>query len=163
MARHKRIETEEQGDPEMNISSLIDCCFLLLIYFLVATTLVSEKKIDMAAPATQSESNEAPPPDKASITIQSSGAVLYNNDFTVGGAISSSEFESKDYARQKGHLTQLVERLKTLRQRTKAQGAEPLVLLRCAKSVPHQRVIDVLSALAEAGISAVAVERGSVE
>ena len=48
MARHKKIETEEQGDPEMNISSLIDCCFLLLIYFLVATTLVSEKKIDMA-------------------------------------------------------------------------------------------------------------------
>ena len=55
MARHKQIVTEEQGDPEMNISSMIDCCFLLLIYFLVATSLVSEKKLDMSIPGNQAE------------------------------------------------------------------------------------------------------------
>ena len=57
MARRKQIQTEEQGDPEMEISSMIDCCFLLLIYFLVATSLVSEKKFDMALPAGQSSSS----------------------------------------------------------------------------------------------------------
>lgn len=60
MARHKNIKTEEQEDPEMNISSMIDCCFLLLIYFLVATSLVSEKKLDISIPA-QETTNSTPP------------------------------------------------------------------------------------------------------
>ena len=50
MARHKSRPVEEQGEPEMEISSMIDCCFLLLIYFLVATSLVSEKKLDVNIP-----------------------------------------------------------------------------------------------------------------
>ena len=40
MARHKKLEMVEDEDPKLDISSLIDVCFLLLIYFLVATSLI---------------------------------------------------------------------------------------------------------------------------
>ena len=156
MARHKKIETEEQGDPEMNISSLIDCCFLLLIYFLVATTLVSEKKIDMATPATESESSDSPPPEVGRIEVKANGIVIYNG-LPVGDATDGIDPSSKQYS-QYGHLTQLRDSLITLRDQTKAQGAEPLVLLSGSKAAPHQRIIDVMSALSEAGIKAVGLQ-----
>lgn len=48
MARHKKLETVEDEDPKLDISSLIDVCFLLLIYFIVATSLIQERKLDMS-------------------------------------------------------------------------------------------------------------------
>lgn len=48
MARHKKLEMVEDEDPKLDISSLIDVCFLLLIYFLVATSLIQERKLDMS-------------------------------------------------------------------------------------------------------------------
>ena len=44
MARHKKLEAVEDEDPKLDISSLIDVCFLLLIYFIVATSLIQERK-----------------------------------------------------------------------------------------------------------------------
>jgi biopolymer transport protein ExbD len=40
MARHKKYQADEEANPALDISSLIDVCFLLLIYFLVATTIL---------------------------------------------------------------------------------------------------------------------------
>lgn len=42
MARHKKLEAVEDEDPKLDISSLIDVCFLLLIYFIVATSLIQD-------------------------------------------------------------------------------------------------------------------------
>ena len=39
MARHKRQQLEPEEEPALDISSLIDVCFLLLIYFLVTSTI----------------------------------------------------------------------------------------------------------------------------
>lgn len=50
MARHKKLEAVEDEDPKLDISSLIDVCFLLLIYFIVATSLIQERKLDMSMP-----------------------------------------------------------------------------------------------------------------
>ena len=38
MARHRKYEAAEEADPQLDISSLIDVCFLLLIYFIVTST-----------------------------------------------------------------------------------------------------------------------------
>ena len=77
MARHKQLQTEEQGDPEMNISSLIDCVFLLLIYFIVATSLVSEKKLDISIPATEGQASSKPPLDPGKISVRGDGTTFW--------------------------------------------------------------------------------------
>ena len=52
MARHKRRAKEAASEPELDISSLIDVCFLLLIYFLVTSTITPrEQDLGMSLPA----------------------------------------------------------------------------------------------------------------
>ena len=82
--------------------------------------------------------------------------MIYNG-LPVGDATDGIDPSSKQYS-QYGHLTQLRDSLITLRDQTKAQGAEPLVLLSGSKAAPHQRIIDVMSALSEAGIKAVGLQ-----
>lgn len=51
MARHKKLEPIEDEDPKLDISSLIDVCFLLLIYFIVATSLIQDASWICPCPA----------------------------------------------------------------------------------------------------------------
>ena len=51
MARHKKIQAPEEDEPGLDISSLIDVCFLLLIYFLVTTQIIKkEQELSTALP-----------------------------------------------------------------------------------------------------------------
>ena len=44
MARHKKSIVQDEGNPELDISSLIDVCFLLLIYFIVTSTITPREQ-----------------------------------------------------------------------------------------------------------------------
>lgn len=164
MARHKRITTEEQEDPEMNISSLIDCVFLLLIYFLVATSLVSEKKLDISIPAqTQQNSNKKPPVDPGRIVLRADGSVYWNGEMPVGEAYNSeAKPGTPEYTAQR-KMDNLVEQLKQLKGLAESVQAEPIVMLTGAPATPHQRIVDVMAALAEAGIHSVGISTADPE
>lgn len=158
MARHKKIQTEEQGDPEMEISSMIDCCFLLLIYFLVATSLVSEKKFDMALPASDSSSSNS---DVKPIQIKVAGdnSVSYldqkGNPFPVASDTTMKLRPGQPGYYEERDLTDLIEKLKGLN--NNPDKPTPIKLT-AAADARHQRVMDVMSALTQANIKAVVVE-----
>ncbi len=69
----------EDEDPKLDISSLIDVCFLLLIYFLVATSLIQERKLDMSMPG-QSVSDTASQIEPALIRIIKDGTIYWGKD-----------------------------------------------------------------------------------
>ena len=48
MARHSLFESEEE--TEINLSPMIDCIFILLIFFIVTTVFVEEKGMQVAKP-----------------------------------------------------------------------------------------------------------------
>jgi biopolymer transport protein ExbD len=51
MARHRRLGQEEAADSsEINLSPMIDCIFILLIFFIVTTVFVEEPGIEVAKP-----------------------------------------------------------------------------------------------------------------
>ena len=79
MARHKKLEAVEDEDPKLDISSLIDVCFLLLIYFIVATSLVQERKLDMSMPG-QSVGENASQIEPALIRIIKDGTIYWGKD-----------------------------------------------------------------------------------
>ncbi len=163
MARHKQIVTEEQGDPEMNISSMIDCCFLLLIYFLVATSLVSEKKLDMSIPGNQAEGGKPAPLEPGRITVRADGSVLWNGDMPVGGPYNPSAKAGTSEYRDQRNMETLVEALKTLHDQAVAADTNPIVMVTGDATAPHQRVVDVMAALAEADIHTVGLNTATAE
>lgn len=164
MARHKQIKTEAQEDPEMNISSMIDCCFLLLIYFLVATSLVSEKKLDISIPSEKSEaSSKKPPLDPGRINLRADGSVFWNNDMPMGEAYNpEAKPGTPEYTAQR-KLDQLVDQLKQLKSQAEALSVEPVVMMQGSPVTPHQRIVDVMAALAEAGIHTVGISTAEGE
>lgn len=155
MARHKQIKTEAQEDPEMNISSMIDCCFLLLIYFLVATSLVSEKKLDMSIPAQETTNSTPPPLEPGRIKVTADGSVIWNGDMTVGGPYDPSAKPKTAAFREQRKMDTLVESLKALNDQAKAADTTPIVMVMGDAKAPQQRIVDVMAALAEADIHTV--------
>jgi biopolymer transport protein ExbD len=158
MARHRKLQTDEQEDPGLEISSMIDCCFLPLIYFLVATSLVSEKKFDMALPSSSgaaSSSNSKPfnikiTEDNAVWWEDQSGAKVQmapTTDFKLRPG-DAGYYEERD-------LAELVGKLRPLND--DPNNPKPLVLTASPFS-KHQSVMDVMSALTQAGIKAVSVK-----
>lgn len=163
MARHKKIQTEEQGEPEMEISSMIDCCFLLLIYFLVATSLVSEKKLDVSIPGNAASSGPPPPLEPGRISVAADGSVLWNGDMPVGTAYDPTAKAGTSAYYEQRNLESLVEALKTLRDQANAADTEPIVMVTGAATTPHQRIVDVMAALAQADIHTVGLNTASAE
>lgn len=161
MARHKKIVTEEQGDPEMNISSMIDCCFLLLIYFLVATSLVSEKKLDVSIPGSAAGSGTPPPLEPGRITVKGDGSVLWNGDMPVGVPYDPSAKPGTNAYHEQRTMESLVEALKTLHDQAQAADTTPIVMVTGDPTAPHQRIVDVMAALAEADIHTVGLNTAS--
>lgn len=146
MARHKKLEAIEDEDPKLDISSLIDVCFLLLIYFIVATSLIQERKLDMSMPGS-APSDTAAQIEPALIRIIKDGTIYWGKDNSL----------MIDNDMNNHNLSTLVQQLEAKKQEASAVGTEPVVLLRVEREVPHQRVIDVMKALREAGVTTVAL------
>ena len=148
----------------MEISSMIDCCFLLLIYFLVATSLVSEKKLDISIPSSEAApSSKKPPLEPGRINLRADGSVFWNNDMPMGEAYNPEAVPgTPEYTAQR-KLDQLVDQLKQLKSQAEALSVEPVVMLQGAAVTPHQRIVDVMAALAEANIHTVGISTADSE
>jgi len=145
MARHKRIHAPEKDEPGLDISSLIDVCFLLLIYFLVTTQIVQkEQELNSSLP---SPNLSGPPPELGPLRIllEANGQVSIENETGLSELI-----ESDSHSRE---LPTLSQRLKLHKDTSEITGHKTLVQLQIHQQTTHQRVIDVLNALAGAKIT----------
>ena len=80
------VKYEEEEKPEVQLTSMMDCIFLMLIFFLVSSQL---KKIEREIPIELPESDVArevkATPDLITVSVNSKGE-LYVNSKPVGGA-----------------------------------------------------------------------------
>lgn len=146
MARKKTSDNLEEDEPELDISSLIDVCFLLLIYFLVTTTIQPrEQDLKMSLPA--AAPSETPPVlEPMFIKVDKSGQIYINTG--PAQELVESESDNRD-------LTELRNRLKSLVAAAKAGAQEPIVQIWADGEAQQQRVVDVLNCLASVKISKV--------
>jgi biopolymer transport protein ExbD len=145
MARHKKAQPLELDEPGLDISSLIDVCFLLLIYFIVTSQIVKkEQELSTSLPSTAPSDT---PPDLAPMLILLEG----NGNISLQGESGIIELvESDSDARELPNLSQRLDLHKSVAD-TASQKA--LVQIRVAGDAVQQRVIDVLNALAGANIT----------
>jgi biopolymer transport protein ExbD len=143
MARHKTILAEADSEPQLDVSSLIDVCFLLLIYFLVTMTITPrESDLPLALPSR----NPAPssPIEPMFIRVDAAGAVF------TGTGVGERPMDHDTASRE---MPLLASHLKLYKDAANSAGEKPLVQIWVDPGATQQRVIDVLNALAAAGIA----------
>ncbi len=146
MARHRKYEADLDVTPELDISSMIDVVFLLLIYFLVTSAIqVRETDLGMKLPAAM-PSDQQPKIDPMFIKIDASGTI------SVGVGSSQEVLDSDSSNRD---LPLLTARLDMYASAALAAGSVPLVQLWADSGATQQRVIDVINALASKDIQSV--------
>ena len=145
---YQKIDREESltpDEPKLDISSLIDVCFLLLIYFLVTTTI---------QPREQNLRTNIPRPSEESLVLVSPMLIelRQNGEVVVNPGDAAEVLEADTSSRE---MPELRHRLDSLA----AFGKEhvPRVLLKVHDEAKQQRYIDIINCLASAGISDIAI------
>ena len=84
MGRFRQASNDDDGETAIDMSPLMDCVFILLIFFIVTTTFVEETGVEVDKPQAASASNL----EKTSILIAvtQKGEVVYGGrDIGIGG------------------------------------------------------------------------------
>ena len=148
MARRKRGLPMEDDEPALDISSLIDVCFLLLIYFLVTSTITPrEQDLPMTLPSSQM--SDAPLEiEPMLIAVKKTGSgfqIVVNKTDMLDNAVSGERRE----------LPRLSETLTTYSNLARSNDTQPLVQLFIDPLVEQQTAMDVLNCLKGANINSV--------
>lgn len=140
MTRQKKTRPLESDEPALNISSLIDVCFLLLIYFIVTTRIVKkEQELSSTIPSDESPYSPAIM-EPLTLLVEANGHVSIRNETGLIELIESDE-SSRD-------LPDLSARLRMYRSAAQLSGQTPIVKIDVHEDTKQQRVTDVLNALA---------------
>jgi biopolymer transport protein ExbD len=136
--------TEDEG---FDLSPMIDIVFLLLIYFMVTTTLIrQEADLSIRLPSDVEQDEPLDLPEEVFIDINPEGQVFFN-----GGPIDAINDRT---------MPQLTERLARLRVSAERAGVPVIVQIQPHDNARHQRSMDVLNACAVAGVTQVAFGAG---
>ena len=127
---------------ELQIAPLIDVVFLLLIYFMVTSSLKrSEADLSMSLPSSVTQSQELKMPDEQIIEVRTDGVIVLN------------EMQYKDP--DKSDLAELEQTLTRYREASQALQTTAMITIAAEDNARHERVIDAMNACAGAQISSV--------
>jgi len=73
-----KLSLRVRAQPEVNLTSLIDVVFLLLIFFMVSTSFVKQSQINISLPQADSSTVVEAPPEQIDIMITTTGAYFVN-------------------------------------------------------------------------------------
>ncbi|MBC8040437.1 MAG: biopolymer transporter ExbD [Opitutaceae bacterium] len=141
MSRINRYELsgDDNADVGFQIAPMIDVVFVVLVFFMSLTSAIKvEAELNTKLPGNATTSAKVEFPDEQMITIETDGTVLLNDD----------PLDPKD-SRELRKLTDAMMRLKE-----NATAAQTLLLvtITSAPKAPYYRTIDVLNAMAVAGV-----------
>ena len=134
-------------EAEVNLTSMIDVIFLLIIFFLLVSELSDLREaadVKLAEAKTAIE-NDSPAPDRLVINLTRGGDLIVNGEKTTGLSLSSTiELASKV-------------------NRDEAGNVRVEVLLRCDQRVPYEEVEQILNTCARFGVRSVSFKTAAIE
>ena len=132
----KNYTKQSKRESSVNITSLIDVIFMLVIFFMIASTF-NKTAIPVSLPKSNTETET--PVHTISVTVDSSGSVYVNDE-----QVPEDEVISKISA-------------------AITQGADKNAVLYCDEDVHLSKVVSTIDAMNEGGIENVAVKTRSSE
>lgn len=128
-----------EASPSIPIAPMVDCVFLLLVYFMVSTSLDREEApLPVSLPGQGSAESLDHLPEEQLVRIREDGRIEMNE-------MAYDSPESRD-------LPELVSVLAQFREYCAADGIEPMILIAPEAETPHQRIVDLLDGLSRAGL-----------
>ncbi len=132
----------------MQMGPMIDMVFLLLVFFMVtAKPIKQESDLSLGLPGAVAQDEAVDIPDEGRIAIRADLQVTLN-DLEVDDPGSTE-------------LPELLTTLERFRRSAELSGSEALITIAPEKSVPHQRVVDVLNACGRANLTNVTFSSGA--
>ena len=135
-----KLKFKDNVKAEVDMTPMIDCVFLLLVFFMVSTTFNKrEADISFALPGTAEQSDSVEIPDEQIIQITNAGNVFLND----------LEYDKPTDA----DMPELVKTLILFRQTAEANKVPAMITIAPEDDVKQQRVVDVLNACTAAKIA----------
>ena len=143
-----KLKRKDDVKAAVDMTPMIDCVFLLLVFFMVSTTFNrQEADISFALPGTAAQSEAVEIPDEQIIQITAAGNVFLND----------LEYDAPSNA----DMPELVKTLILFRQTAEANKVPAMITIAPEDAVKQQRVVDVLNACTAAKIANVTFAVGS--
>jgi biopolymer transport protein ExbD len=145
-----QLKRKDVQTVEMQMGPMIDMVFLLLVFFMVtAKPVKQESDINIGLPGTVAQEEALDIPDEQRITIRADGQVILNDQ----------PMDSP----QSPVLPTLIGTLKRFKETADANKSEALITIDADDAAQHQRIVTVLNACAQAGITGVTFADSSEE
>ena len=143
-----RLKHKDNVKAEVDMTPMIDCVFLLLVFFMVSTTFhKQEADISFSLPGTAAQSDAVEIPDEQIIQITENGNVFLND----------LEYDAPGNS----DMPELIKTLVLFRQTAEANHVPAMITIAPEDNVKQQRVVDVLNACTAAKIANVTFAVGS--
>jgi len=135
MARDFKRQNKLAVISDLNVTPLIDLAFSLLIIFMITTPVIEQyNRIDLPSQNT-SQTQEPPKLEDQFITIEASGQFRWGKD-----PVSQVALESK------------------LDEVAAAEGDQPTIHIRGDRSLPYQKIMDVVNMLKSRNLSKLSLD-----
>lgn len=123
-------------EVDINVTSFIDVLLLLLIFFMLATTFVSEGRVNIKLPDASAQADEQQPTDFIEIVINANGEYQIN-----GQSLASAGSETLQAA-----ITQVA-----------GDKHDQAVLIRADANARHQSVVTAMDVVGRMGFKALSI------
>lgn len=151
MARRKKGLELEEDEPAIDISSLIDVTFLLLIYFIVTSTIAEqESDLMLELPSDNSSSAEPPDIDPIFFMVLKDGTI---QQVLIDKSISSLSGAGKTDLTNRLPESDLADLDRTIGTYSQMAGDKAIVKVKANKEAKAQYVVDLINVLAKHNIT----------
>ena len=127
--------SRQREELELNITTLIDIVFLLLIFFMVSTTFQKQSELEIQLPKAEQEATSEPP-DPLEIVISADG------QYAIGGRKLSDN-----------DLNTLIDALGS----AAGDNRDRPLIVRADARTPHQAVVRAMDAASKLGIDRLSI------
>lgn len=131
-----KFHNDNNPGPKLNMTSLIDVVFLLLIFFMVTTTFEKQAKLKIQLPEASQDAT-AQTPEQIVVSISQKGSIFLNNN----------ELLNSKYATITSSLKQMF----------KGSDTKPPIVIRADANAAHKHVVTVMDALTDLGVTNVSI------
>ena len=137
-----RLQSHVKEEPEINITSLIDVVFLLLIFFMVSTTFEQQAALRVDLPEASTVESTTDVPERLEFVIDKEGRMYLNDQALVNSDESTIRAAFPEVAGEERQLP---------------------IILRADRDTPHHFVVTVMDSAAALGFAnlSIAADRAS--